>query len=102
MKIGEKELKKMILQELEGHIAGEYKPTAVENDFKTHAFTSQMRAIQQNLHQMCEIVDKDEGLSREVLVNFKDKLVGDLYQGVNYLESIIDNRLRDSEGQSEN
>ena len=41
MKIGEKELKKMILQELEGHIAGEYKPTAVENEFKTHAFTSQ-------------------------------------------------------------
>jgi|LUMV01.1.fsa_nt_gb L-fucose isomerase-like protein len=102
MKVDEKELRKMILQELEGHIAGEYNSTAIENNFKTHAFTSQMRAIQQNLHQMCKIVSKDEGLSREVLVNFKDKLVGDLYQGVSYLESTIDNRLRDSEGQSEN
>ena len=94
MKIGEKELKRMILQELEGHIAGEYKPTAVENEFKTHAFTSQMRAIQQNLHQMCKIVDTDEGLNREVLVNFKDKLLGDLYQGISFVEGALDDRLK--------
>ena len=98
MKIGEKELRKMILQELDGHIAGEYNSTAVENDFRTHAFTSQMRVIQQNLHRMGEIVRDDEGLSRQVLVNFKEKLIGDLYQGVSYLESTIDSRLKHTEG----
>ena len=56
MKIGEKELKRMILLELADLVAGVHDPIGVTNDFETHAFTTHMTAIQGNLGQMEKII----------------------------------------------
>ena len=94
MKIGEKELKNMILLELAARVAGSDNPIGITNDFETHAFTAHVNAIRENLVQMREVVQQNEGLTRSQLVEFRKRAIGDLYEAVQSVEDAIDLRLK--------
>tara|TARA_R110000744_G_C19268401_1_gene552214 strand:- start:445 stop:738 length:294 start_codon:yes stop_codon:yes gene_type:complete len=94
MKIGEKELKKMILLELAARVAGGDNPVGITNDFETHAFTTHVNAIRENLVQMRKVVEENEGLTRSQLVEFRERAIGDLYATVQSVEDAIDLRLK--------
>ena len=94
MKIGKKELKKIILSELADLVAGVHDPIGVENDFETHAFTTHVEAIQGNLGQMEKVIRENEGLDRKSLLFFKERAIGDLYQAISFVEGAIDDRLK--------
>jgi len=94
MKIRERDLKKIILSELADLVAGVHDPIGIENDFETHAFTAHMTAIQGSLSQMEKIIRENEGLDRKSLIFFKERVLGDLYQAVSFVESALDDRLK--------
>ena len=95
MKINEKMLKNLILSELADLVAGVHNPIGVENDFETHAFTTHVEAIQGNLGQMEKVIRENEGLDRKSLLFFKEKVLGDLYQAISFVEGAIEDRLKE-------
>ena len=95
MKINEEMLKNLILSELADLVAGVHNPIGVENDFETHAFTTHVEAIQGNLDQMEKVIRENEGLDRKSLLFFKEKVLGDLYQAISFVEGAIEDRLKE-------
>ena len=56
MKFGKKELKDMILNELNDLVSSQDDPTRVTNDFETFAFTNHINAILGNVKQMEKVI----------------------------------------------
>jgi hypothetical protein len=94
MKITKKELKEIILQELNDVASSQDDPIGTLKDFETFAFTNHIEAIMGNFNQMDQIIREDEGLDRKTLIMFKEKLLADLHLAVSHLEGAIDARLK--------
>jgi len=98
MKINEKMLRDMILSELDYIVPGAYGAFRTDHPDLEHKMSpihSQVDAILGNLKQIEKIVRTDDGLDRKTLVNMKEKILGDIYQGASFVESTIDDLLRD-------
>ena len=98
MKINEKMLRKMILSELDYIVQGAYGAFRVDYpdlEYKKSPIQAQVNAILGNLKEIEKIVRTDDGLDRRTLVSMKDKTLGDIYQGVSFVESTIEDLLRD-------
>ena len=93
-KITKKELKNIILQELNQLASTQDDALGTLAGFETFAFENHMNAIMQNLKQMDSIIREDEGLSRQALVLFKTKVLEDLHMAISHLEGAIDARLK--------
>ena len=98
MKIDEKTLREMILSELDYIVPGAY--GAFRTDYpdlehKKSPIQTQVNAILGNLQEIGKIIRTDDGLDRKTLVNMKEKTLGDIYQGVSFVESTINDLLRD-------
>ena len=64
-------------------------------EYKKSPIQAQVNAILGNLKEIEKIVRTDDGLDRRTLVSMKDKTLGDIYQGVSFVESTIEDLLRD-------
>ena len=98
MKINEKTLRKMILSELDYIVQGAYGAFNVDHpelEHKKSPIQTAVNAILGNLKQIEKIVRTDDGLDRKTLVSMKEKTLGDVYQAISYVESTIDDLLRD-------
>ena len=98
MKINEKTLRKMILSELDYIVQGAYGAFSVDHpelEHKKSPIQTEVNAILGNLKQIEKIVRTDDGLDRKTLVSMKEKTLGDVYQAISYVESTIDDLLRD-------
>ena len=98
MKIDEKTLREMILSELDYIVPGAYgafKTVHPDLEHKKSPIQTQVNAILGNLQEINKIIRTDDGLDRKTLVNMKEKTLGDIYQGVSFVESTIDDLLRD-------
>tara|TARA_R100000030_G_scaffold87477_1_gene71215 strand:+ start:429 stop:731 length:303 start_codon:yes stop_codon:yes gene_type:complete len=98
MKISKETLEEIILQELDYIVQGAYGAFNVDHpelEHKKSPIQTEVNAILGNLKQIDKIVRTDDGLDRKTLVSMKEKALGDLYQGISYVESTIDDLLRD-------
>tara|TARA_R110000824_G_scaffold28652_7_gene96079 strand:+ start:14694 stop:14996 length:303 start_codon:yes stop_codon:yes gene_type:complete len=95
MKFGKKELKDMILNELNDLVSSQDDPTRVTNDFETFAFTNHINAILGNVKQMEKVIREDEGLDRKTLISFKEKELEDLHMAISFVGDAIDARLKE-------
>ena len=95
MKISKKNLKNMILQELNDIVSTQDDPTRVTSDFETYAFTNHMNAILENVKQMEKIIREDEGLDRKTLILFKEKELEDLHMAISFVGDAIEARLKE-------
>ena len=95
MKFGKKELKDMILRELNDMVSSQDDPIRVTNDFETFAFTNHINAILGNVQQMEKVIREDEGLDRKTLISFKEKELEDLHMAISFVGDAIDARLKE-------
>ena len=95
MKISKKNLKNMILQELNDLVSTQDDSTRTISDFETYAFTNHMNAILENVKQMEKVIREDEGLDRKTLILFKEKELEDLHMAISFVGDAIEARLKE-------
>jgi len=98
MKITTKELKKIILQEMNDLVSTGVNPQKVLGGFETMAFENHMRAIMENMSALDAIIREDTALNRRTLILFKEKVLQDLHVAVSHLEGAITDRLKKQDG----
>ena len=96
MKITKEDLKKLIIQELTDIVATTDAPTTAMNDFNIGIFKTECNAVRGNLENIDKIVRTDDNLDRKTLIFVKENLLGDLYQGISFVEGAINDRLKDT------
>ena len=96
MKITEKALKNLILQELNDLVSTQNTPLQVQSDFEAGPLNNYANTIRQNIAQMHKIVNENE-IDDRILRDFKKIILGDLYAGLSYLEGAVDASLKNND-----
>ncbi len=97
MKITKSELKEIILQEVGYLVSGAFGAFNIdrpEAEYKMSPIKTQISAVLGNLKQIEKIVRTDDTIDKKTLIEMKEKTLGDLYQAVSYVESVIEDKLK--------
>ena len=98
MKITKKDLRNIILQELNSMANNPISREDGGLGVDTFAFENHMNAILGNIEQMGGIIRDDQNLDRKYLILFKEKMLQDIHMAISHLEGAIEARLKKQNG----
>lgn len=93
MKISIKDVKKMIIQELNDLVSTQDDVYGAQRDFEISPFENYSRVIRENAAKMVEILDNSDHYDRRALVDFKERELPDLHLALDAIEDKINHLL---------